>query len=246
MWERTVFCANRDRLLEKDLLREFFDRVLMIADSAGLISDEHFSVDGTMIDAWASHKSFVRKDRTDKGDDDAGGGRNRTVDFQGEKRSNQTLQPTIDQDARVYRKSPDSAPNPCYLNLALMENRSGLVVDVETTQATGTAEREAAKKMAARTIRRPGATLGADKGYDASEFVQTLHAMNITPHIAAKKRGSAMEEHTTQRVDYRISLRLRKRIEEIFGWAKTVGGFRKTRFIGTDKVHAQALLIFAA
>ena len=127
-----------------------------------------------------------------------------------------------------------------------MENSNGLVVDVEITQATGRAEREAATKMAARTIRRPGATLGADKGYDASEFVQTLHAMNITPHIAAKKRGSAMEEHVTQQDDYRIWLKLRKRIEEIFGWVKTIGGFRKTRFIGTAKVQAQALLTFAA
>ena len=245
VWERTVFCANRDRLLEASLLREFFDRVLMLSSWAGLVSDEHFSVDGTMIEAWASHKSLVRKDQSDSGHSDNSGGRNRTVDFRGEERSNDTHQSSTDPEARLYKKAQFAEAKLRHMTHIVIENRNGLVVDVETTQATGTAEREAAKKMAARTIP-PGATLGADKGYDTSDFVQALRELNIIPHVAAKKKGSAMDTDTTRQAGYGISLMLRKRIEECFGWAKTVGGFRKTRFIGTAKVHAQSLLTFAA
>lgn len=244
VWDRSVFCANRDRLLEETLLRKFFDHVLLLADFAGLASDEHFSVDGTMIEAWASHKSFVRKDQS--GDDqDTDGGRNTEVDFKGEKRSNATHESTTDPEARLYKKATFAEAKLRHLTHLLMENRNGLVVDVETTQATGTAEREAAETMARRTLK-PGSTLGADKGYDVAEHQEVLKALGIKPHTAAKTKGSAVDGRTKRGKGYAISLVKRKRIEECFGWAKTVGGFRKTRFIGTGKVQAQALLTFAA
>lgn len=248
MWERSVFCANRDRLLEQTLLRQFFDQVLSLANWAGLVSDEHFSVDGTMIEAWASHKSFVRKGQADTSKDDdqsQGGGGNSEVDFKGEKRSNATHQSTTDPESRLYKKAQFAESKLRHLNHILMENRNGLVVDVETTQATGTAEREAAEKMAERTLK-PGSTLGADKGYDVASHQQALKALGIKPHTAAKDKGSAVDGRTRRGKGYALSLVKRKRIEECFGWAKTVGGFRKTRFIGTAKVQAQALLTFAA
>ena len=248
VWERTVFCANRDRLLEQTLLRQFFDQVLALADWAGLTSDEHFSVDGTMIEAWASHKSFVRKDQAAASrhdDQDPDGGRNAEVDFKGEKRSNATHQSTTDPQARLYKKAQFAEAKLRHLNHILMENRNGLVVDVETTPATGAAEREAAEKMAARTLR-PGSTLGADKGYDVARHQQALKALGIKPHTAAKTKGSAVDGRTQRGKGYALSQVKRKRIEECFGWAKTVGGLRKTRFIGTSKVQAQALLTFAA
>lgn len=244
VWERTVFCANRDRLLEQMLLRDFFNRVLMLADYAGLTSDEHFSVDGTMIEAWASHKSFVRKDQPDD-DPDADGGRNAEVDFKGETRSNATHESKTDPDARLYKKAKFAEAKLRHLNHILMENRNGLVVDVETTQATGSAEREAAETMAKRTLK-PGSTLGEDKGYDVAAHQEALKAMGFKPHTAAKDKGSAVDGRTKRSKGYAISQVKRKRIEECFGWAKTVGGFRKTRFIGTAKVQAQALLTFAA
>lgn len=245
VWERTVFCANRDRLLEQSLLRMFFDRVLDLAKFHDLCSDEHFSVDGTMIDAWASQKSVVRKDGSETDDDSQGGGRNEEVDFKGEKRSNATHQSKTDPDSRLYKKATFAEAKPRHLTHILMENRNGLVVDVETTQANGTAEREAAETMAKRTLK-SGSTLGADKGYDTSDHQQALKNMGLTPHTAAKSKGSAVDEQIRGRDGYLGSLKLRKRIEECFGWAKTVGGFRKTRFIGTAQVHAQALLTFAA
>lgn len=246
VWERSVFCANRDRLLDESLLRQFFDCVLGVADWAGLVSDEHFSVDGTMIEAWASHKSFVRRDDKDKDEPPGGPGeRNAEVDFKGEKRSNQTHVSTTDPDARLYKKAEFAESKLRHLTHIVSENRNGLVVDVETTKATGTAEREAAEKMAARTLK-PGATLGADKGYDAAAHIDALKKLGIEPHIAAKKVGSAMAESVLESEAYAISQRKRKRIEECFGWAKTVGNFRKTHFIGTVRVQAQALLVFAA
>jgi transposase len=246
VWERTVFCANRDRLLEQTLLRDFFRRVLVLADWAGLTSDEHFSVDGTMIEAWASHKSFVRKDGSDDQDgDSAGDGRNAEVDFKGEKRSNTTHESKTDPDARLYKKAKFAEAKLRHLSHIIMENRNGLVVDVETTKATGTAEREAAETMAQRTLN-PGSTLAEDKGYDVADHQQALKALGIKPHTAAKEKGSAVDGRTKRSKGYAISMVKRKRIEECFGWAKTVGGFRKTRFIGTAKVQAQALLTFAA
>ena len=201
------------------------------------VSDEHFSVGGTLIEAWASMKSFRPKGATGKPPQE--GGRNPTVDFKGEKRSNETHQSTTDPEARLYKKSPGDKPKLCYMGHVLMENRNGLVVDVETTQATGTAEREAAKTMVARTILKAGATLGADKGYDVPAFVKAMRAAKVTPHVAQKTQGSAIDGRTTRHPGYALSLGIRKRIEEVFGWGKTVGDLRKARFIGLAKVKAQ-------
>jgi len=242
VWDRTVFCANRDRLLSKTLAREFFDRVLAIAEWQSLVSDEHFSVDGTLIEAWASHKSFVRKDGNGP---DRPAGRNPEVDFSGEKRSNATHQSTTDPEARLYKKGEFTEAKLRYITHALAENRQGLIVDVETTQATGTAEVEAAVRMIDRTVS-AGATVGADKGYDQPGFVAHLSERGIRPHIACKNTGSAVDGRTARGKGYALSLKRRKRIEEAFGWLKTVGGLRKTRHKGLAKVSGQALLCFAA
>ena len=243
VWNHSTFSANRDRLLNEAIARSFFSRVLVLAEWQGLISDEHFSVDGTLIEAWASMKSFVKKD--DAPPPPEGGGRNPTVIFKGESRSNKTHASTTDPDARLYKKSDGDKSRLCYLGHALMENRHGLAVDVETTQASGTAEREAAKTMVARTVKKP-ATLGADKGYDVAEFVAAMRAVKVTPHVAQKAQSSAIDGRTTRHAGYRQSLKIRKRIEEIFGWAKTVGGLRKTKFVGLAKVSAQTVFTLAA
>lgn len=210
------------------------------------MSDEHFSVDGTMIEAWASHKSLVRRDDNNKEDPpEEPGSRNAEVDFKAERRCYDTHASTTDQDARLYKKAKYGESKLHHLTHIVSENRNGLVVDVETTTAIGHAERDAAEKIAARTLT-PGATLGADKGYEAKGHIEALQELGIVPHVAAKNKSSAVPEETQQSEGYAISLRKRKRIEECFGWAKTVGGFRKTRFIGTAKVQAQALLVFAA
>jgi IS5 family transposase len=173
-----------------------------------------------------------------------GGGRNPTVDFKGEERKNDTHASTTDPEARLLKKSKGDKSRLCYMGHALMENRNGLAVDVETTLATGTAEREAATVMAARSLKR-GATLGADKNYDTAGFVKAMRAQGVTPHVA-RKAQSAIDGRTTRHAGYAVSLQLRKRIEEIFGWAKTVGGLRKTCFIGLAKVKAQTILALAA
>lgn len=199
-------------------------------------------MDGTLIEAWASMKSFVPKDGSGKPPE--GGGKNPTVDFKGEKRSNETHASTTDDQARLFKKSTGDKSRLCYMGHALMENRNGLVVDVETTQATGKAEREAALQMTARAIK-AGGTLGADKGYDTADFVQSLREMKVTPHVAAKQSGSAIDGRTTRHAGYAASLKKRKLVEEIFGWSKTIGGLRKTRFIGLAKVKAQTVFTFA-
>lgn len=244
VWDHSTFSANRDRLLNERITRLFFDRVLCLAEWQNLVSDEHFTVDGTLIEAWASMKSFVRKDGTSPPPED--GGRNPTVDFKGEKRSNDTHASTTDPEARLYKKSEGDKSQLCFMGHALMENRNGLVVDVEVTAATGTAEREAAKRMVGRTVRKPGATLGADKGYDVPEFVEALREARVTPHVAQKVKGSAIDGRTTRHAGYRTSLRIRKRVEEVFGWAKTIGGLRKTKLRSLKKVTAQTVFTFAA
>jgi transposase len=243
VWNHSTFSANRDRLFSESMAQRFFAQVLQIAQWQNLISDEHFTVDGTMIEAWASVKSFVKKDGSSPPPE--GGGRNPTVDFKGEKRSNETHQSTTDPDARLYKKSEGDKSRLSYLSHALMENRHGLIVDAETTLATGTAEREAALTMAGRTITKAGATLGADKGYDVADFVKKLRNLRITPHVAQKK-NSAIDARTTRHEGYKVSLKKRKLVEEIFGWSKTVGGLRKARFIGLAKVKAQTTFTFAA
>jgi len=242
VWDRTVFCANRDRLLTEGGAREFFQRVLAIAEWQGLVSDEHFSVDGSLIEAWASHKSFVRKDGDGQ---DKPAGRNPEVDFSGESRSNRTHESTTDPEAKLYKKATFTEARLRFIMHALSENRHGLIVDVETTQATGTAEVEAAQKMVARTLGR-GSTVGADKGYDQAGFVNGLADQGVKAHVARKKSGSAVDGRTARGKGYAMSLQRRKMVEEAFGWIKTVGGLRKTRHKGLAKVSGQALFCFAA
>ena len=242
VWDVTVFTKNRDRLLEGDVATKFLAAVVAQARGHDLLSDEHFSVDGTLIDAWASMKSFKPKDG---GGDPPGPGRNGERDFRGEKRSNQTHASTTDPEAKLYRKANGQSSRMAYMGHVLMENRNGLVVGAIVTQATGTAEREAALELIDGLKATGRITLGADKGYDAREFVRDLRTRKVTPHIArneqitedgTRRRSSAIDGRTTRHPGYAISLRIRKRIEEVFGWAKTTGGLRKTRHKGTDRV----------
>jgi transposase len=237
IWHPTTFTKNRDRLLEGDIARAFFDGVVALAKAKNLMSDEHFTVDGTLIEAWAGQKSFVPKDGPPSGD----GSSNPTVNFHKTKRSNDTHESTTDPDARLYRKSSNQDARLVYIGHALMENRSGLAADVRLTLATGTAEREAAIEMADAIAGTRPVTLGADKGYDTRDFVAGLRERNVTPHLAARIdniwRRSAIDGRTTRHEGYAISQRKRKRIEELFGWLKTVGGLRKTRHRGRRKVE---------
>ena len=242
VWDRTVFSINRDRLLGTDLAREFFNRVLYLAEWQGFVSDEHFSVDGTLIDAWAGHKSFVKKDGSGP---DRRPGRNPEVDFKGESRSNATHGSSTDPESRLYKKGEYTEAKLRYMAHALSENRNGLVVDVETTQANGRAEWQAAGRMIGRTLR-PGATVGADKGYDTEDFVRRMKRLGVKARVARKTIGSAVDGRTARGQGYALSLRCCKRIEEAFGWVKTVGGLRKTRHIGLKKLAGQVLFTFAA
>ena len=246
VWERSTFSKNRDRLLEGDIARKFFAHVLSQAKVQGLISDEHFSVDGTLIEAWASQRSFRRKDGSDDDNPD-GMGRNAGRNFHGEARKNDTHESSTDPEARMYRKSNAHPAKLCYAGHVLMENRNGLVVDSVLTQATGKSEREAAIEMLSRV---PGArlTLGADKAYDTKGFVADLRAMWVVPHVAqniARKGGSAIDARTSRHSGYEVSQIIRKRIEEVFGWGKTVGPMRKTKFRGVARVGFQVLLTMA-
>jgi transposase len=237
VWVPTVFSKNRERLLDGDIAERFFDCVLKQAREADLLSDEHFSVDGTLIEAWASQKSFQRKDDGEAPPPDDPG--NPTVNFHGEKRSNQTHESTTDPDARLARKSGGHEAKLAYTGNVLIENRNGLVIDTELLQSTGTAERDAAMRMAVRIDGDERVTLGADKGYDTKEFVKEMRHMNVTPHVSQNVRrsgGSAIDGRTTRHAGYEISQRKRKRIEEVFGWLKTVGALRKTRHRGLFKV----------
>jgi transposase len=237
VWVPTVFSKNRDRLLEGDVAERFFDGVLRQAREADLLSDEHFSVDGTLIEAWASQKSFQRKDRGEGPPADDSG--NPTVNFHGEKRSNDTHESTTDAEARLARKSGGHEAKLAYCGNVLIENRNGLVVDSELLQCNGTAERDAAMLMAERLAGADRVTLGADKGYDTKEFVKEMRGMNITPQVAQNNNrpgGSAIDERTTRHGGYQVSQQKRKRIEEVFGWLKTVASLRKTRHRGVQKV----------
>jgi transposase len=237
VWVPTVFSKNRDRLLEGDVAERFFDGVLRQAREADLLSDEHFSVDGTLIEAWASQKSFQRKDRGEEPPADDPG--NPTVNFHGEKRSNDTHESTTDADARLARKSGGHEAKLAYCGNVLIENRNGLVVDTELLQCNGTAERDAAMLMAERLDGANRVTLGADKGYDTKEFVKEMRGINVTPQVAqndGRPGGSAIDERTTRHAGYQVSQQKRKRIEEVFGWLKTVASLRKTRHRGVQKV----------
>jgi transposase len=241
VWDATVFTKNRERLLRGDIARAFFERVLAQAQGQHLLSAEHFTVDGTLIEAWAGLKSFRKKGAPAEPPDDPG---NPTVNFHGERRSNATHASTTDPEARLARKGNQHEAKLAYQGHVLMENRHGLVVDMCLTQATDTAERETALAMA--TNLRPGATLGADKGYDTRGFVAALRSLGVTPHVAqnTRNRASAIDDRTTRHAGYAVSQRLRKRVEEIFGWLKTVALFRKTRHRGVRRVGW--LFIFAS
>jgi transposase len=243
VWDVTVFTKNRERLLEGDIARHFFRAVLADPGVKRLLSAEHFSVDGTLIEAWASMKSFRPKDGSDE---PPGPGRNGDRDFHGERRSNETHASTTDPDARLYRKARGQAAKLCYMGHLLMENRSGLVADTEMTHASGTAERETAEAMVGNV---PGGriTLGSDKAYDVAGHVANLREMGVTPHVAQNTaRRSAIDRRTTRHSGYALSQRARKRIEEAFGWMKTTGGLRKTRHRGLDRVGWAFTLTAAA
>jgi hypothetical protein len=233
VWAPTVFTKNRDRLLEGDVARAFFEQVLDQARGQKFLSDEHFTVDGTLVEAWAGHKSFKKKDAKKSKPEDPG---NPSVDFRGEKRTNETHASTTDPEARLYRKSNGEASKLCFAGHLLMENRNGLAVDARLTQATGYAEREAALAMAAEIPGGRRVTIGADKGFDVRSFVKGLRDFGVTPHIAPKESRGAIDRRTTRHEGFRLSQRQRKRVEEIFGWLKTIGLMRKTRHRGTARV----------
>jgi transposase len=236
VWDHSSFTTNRDRLLEGDIARRFFAAVMGQAKAQNLMSDEHFTVDGTLIEAWASMKSVKPKDGSEP--PRSGEGRNPSVDFTGQKRRNDTHASTTDPEARLYRKGDGQQTKLCYMGHVLMENRHGLVVDGRLTQATGDAEREAAREMAGNIPGHGRATLGGDKAYDTARFVEDLRALNVTPHVAQNTTGrrSAIDGRTTRHPGYARSIKARKLVEEIFGWMKTVATMRKTRFRGKDRV----------
>ena len=245
IWHHSTFTKNRDRLLEGEIAHKFFALALHQARQADLLSNEHFSVDGTLIEALASLKSYRPKDEEDP---PSGGGRNPNVDFHGEKRSRDTHVSRTDKEALLYRKSKGVAAKLSYLGHILMENRNGLVVNAQVPQATGTAEREAAADMVQALSGRHQVTLGADKNYDTRGFVDAMRCHNVTPHVAQNNtyRSSAIDGRTTRHAGYQVSQTIRKRIEECFGWAKTIGGMRKSRFVGREKLDFQFVLTFAA
>jgi transposase len=235
VWHPTVFSKNRDRLLEGAVAEAFFSLIIGQARALKLLSDEHFTVDGTLIEAWAGQKSFQRKQA--EGDPPPDPCSNPTVNFRKEKRANETHQSRTDPLARLYKKSSGGEAKLAYLGHLLTENRNGLVVDVRLTQATGKAEREAALDMLSHKSSSQRITLGADRGYDTAEFIQQLRARNVTPHVAqnATNRQSAIDGRTTRHEGYPVSQRKRKRVEEVFGWLKTIALQRKTRFIGPER-----------
>src|SRR6202171_6361429 len=237
VWVPTVFSKNRDRLLAGEIAEKFFAQVLEQARANDLLSDEHFSVDGTLIEAWASQKSFQRKDGNKAPPPDDPG--NPTVNFHGEKRSNDTHQSTTDPEARLARKSSGHESKLAYCGNVLIENRNGLVVDTALVMASGTAERDAAVEMAERIEGEKRVTVGADKGYDTRGFVQEMRDRNVTPHVSQNTNrpgGSAIDQRTTRHRGYPVSQRKRKRIEEVLGWIKTLGMLRKTRHRGIFQV----------
>jgi IS5 family transposase len=253
-WDHSTFSKNRDRLLEGAIAAKFLAAVLAQPRVRRLISTEHFSVDGTLIEAWASMKSFKPKvppASEEGGPDDpaGGGGRNPAVDFHGQKRRNDSHASTTDPDARLYRKGPGKEARLCFIGHGLMENRHGLLVGTCLTRADGHAERIAGLAMIESRADRPRrVTLAADAGFDAEDFVNELRSMNITPHIARNTSGrrSALDRRTTRHPGYAASQRARKRIEEAFGWIKTVAGQAKTRFRGLARVGFAFTLAAAA
>jgi len=252
VWDHSTFSKNRDRLLEGEIAAKFLAAVLAQPNVKRLLSSEHFSVDGTLIEAWASIKSFRRKNESDN--DSHGGGRNAERNFHKEKRSNETHRSTTDPDARLYKKGDGQPAKLCYMGHALMENRHGLAVGGGISQATGTAERQTALDLIDGRRRRHRITLGADKAYDVEQFVHDLRDRSVTPHIAidghlsktGKRRKTAVDGRTTRHAGYGISQRCRKRIEEVFGWIKSSAGLAKVKLRGRERVDAAFTLALAA
>lgn len=245
VWDHSTFSKNRDRLLDADVAAKFLEAVLRHPKVKRFLSDDHFSVDGTLVEAWASLKSFRAKDGSDE---PPAPGRNGTRDFHGETRTNDTHASTTDPDAKLYRKSSNTTAKLCFIGHALAENRHGLIVKADATTASSTAERSTAIDMIERHS--PGSerrlTLAADKGYDTRGFVAECRRMCVTPHVAAKVRHSAVDGRTTRHASYAVSLRKRKLIEEAFGWAKTVAGMAKVKVRGLDRVRFQFTFAMAA
>lgn len=237
VWDATVFTKNRDRLLEAEVAKEFLERVVAQAREQGWMSDEHFSVDGTLLEAWASLKSFQRKDKPNSSPPDDPG--NPTVDFHGEKRSNRTHESKSDPEAQLARKSKGKEAKLSYSGNLLVENRNGLIVSSRVWEATGIAERYAALEMLQEIPGIGRVTVGGDKGFDTADFVHECRNLRMTPHVAqnlGRRGGSAIDSRTTRQVGYRVSQKKRKRIEECFGWLKTIALLRKVRHRGTLKV----------
>jgi transposase len=256
VWHPTVYAKNRDRLFEGAVAERFLAAILAHPKVKPLLSREHFSVDGTLIEAWASVKSFQPKDQGHDASGDDGppsGGRNAARDFHGERRSNETHASKTDPDARLFRKGRGKEAKLAYMGHLLTENRNGLIVDVRTTRAHGNGETLAAVDMLAARPRRAGMTVGADKGYDTADFVMELRELGITPHVAQNaydtgrtRRRSAIDGRTIRHPGYAVSQRARKRIEECFGWIKAGAGGRKARHRGLDRVGWQVTLTAAA
>lgn len=235
IWDPTVFSKNRERLLAGDIAQAFFQEVITEARRQHLLSDERFSVDGTLIEAWASHKSFQPKAGSKSPPPDDPG--NASVNFRGEKRTNATHRSTTDPEARLFRKGPGQEAKLCYMGHVLMDNRHGLSVGARLSEATGTAERQVGLAMAAGVSGKAPVSVGGDKGYNTRAFVAGLRALGVTPHVAPRNAGrNAIDGRTTRHPGYAVSQRVRKRVEEIFGWLKTVGLMRKSRHKGVDRV----------
>jgi transposase len=246
IWDPTTFTKNRDRLLAGDIARRFLEQVVAQARQQGLTSDEHFSVDGTLIEAWASQKSFKRKDGSNDG---SGGGRNADVDFRGETRSNQTHQSTTDPQARLYRKARGHESKMAYLGHVAIENRNGLVVGCEVTEALGQhMERQAAVRLMGDVPRRQRATVGADRAYDTGWCVSAMREQGVTPHVAQNdtNRRSAIDDRTTRHAGYRVSQVVRKLVEHPFGWIKAAAGLWQVKHRGRAKVDWNVTFAMAA
>ena len=243
IWNHSVFSINRDRLLENDVITELFEEVVGLARKQKLLSDEHFSVDGTLIQAWASQKSYRRKD--DDSEPSAGGGRNSEANFHGEKRSNQTHESKTDGDARLAKKGPGKEAKLSYMGHTVMENQNGLIVKAAASHATGKAEREVAADLLSELPGTKKRTVGADKNYDTAGFVAACRVLNVTPHVARNDNragGSAIDGRTSRHAGYKISQRNRKRVEEPFGWGKSVGLIRQMKVRGLSKVNSVFML----
>lgn len=238
VWNHSSFSTTRDRLLDNDVISELFEEVINLARKQKLLSEEHFSVDGTLIQAWASQKNYRRTD--DDSRKPAGGGRNHDVNFHGDKRGNATHESKTDGDARMAKKGPGKEAKLSYMGHTVMENRNGLIVKASASQATGKAERDVAADLLAGLRGRKKRTVGADQNYDTAGFVKDCRGMNITPHVARNDKrpgGSAIDGRTSRHSGYPVSQRNRKRVEEPFGWGKTVGLIRQMKVRGLSKIN---------